>query len=92
MPATNGSPPTDRVNGRRFSRPFHVFQARPRETKGGQNRPMVFGSSYNDLFVPSRLVLICLIWATRCTKCVPRGKYISSQSIQELSEETQSLE
>ena len=33
----------DRVNGRRFSRPFHTFQARQKQTKQGQRRLMTVG-------------------------------------------------
>ena len=49
--ATTGSQPLDRVNGRRFSRPFHVFQARQDQTKRDQCRLMVVGFAREGVFV-----------------------------------------
>ncbi len=38
-----GFEPTDRVNGRRFSRPLHAFQTRQKQTNQNQERPTAAG-------------------------------------------------
>jgi len=58
VPATNGSPPTDRVNGRRFSRPLRAFQARQNQTKRDQRRPIAAG-----LLGKGRFVWFCPYWS-----------------------------
>ena len=46
-----GFEPLDRVNGRRFSRPLHVFQARQNQTKQDQSRLIVVGLLEKGVFV-----------------------------------------
>ena len=51
MAEGKGFAPLDRVNGRRFSRPLHGFQARPNRTKRDQSRPMVIGIAKDSVLV-----------------------------------------
>ena len=58
MAEGKGFEPLDRVNGRRFSRPLHGFQARQNQTKRDQRRPIAAG-----LLGKGRFVWFCPYWS-----------------------------